>query len=311
MLAALRRYVSNRTSVVSFVALVLGTTIAVTHAQQTATRSAVTPGVVAMPNRDDALRFAVLGDFGTGEPRQYQMAEQMVKTHASFPYEIVILVGDNIYGAERPQDMRKKFELPYKPLIDAKVKFYAALGNHDAREQRYYKPFNMDGHLYFSFKAPKEDVRFFVLESTYPEPAQIRWLEEELKQSQEKWKIPYFHHPLYSSGEYHGSDVRLRRVLEPLFIKYGVTVVFTGHDHIYERVKPQQGITYFVVGSGGELRPGNLNRNTGLTAQANDTDNAFLIAEIKSEQLNFQAISRTGTIIDSGAIHRRNEAENP
>jgi predicted MPP superfamily phosphohydrolase len=311
MLATLRRYVCDRTAVLSVVALVLGAPIAVTDARQTAVRSAVTPGVVAMPNRDDALRFAVLGDFGTGEPRQYQMAEQMVKTHASFPYEIVILVGDNIYGAERPQDMRKKFELPYKPLLDAKVKFYAALGNHDSREQRYYKPFNMDGHLYFSFKAPKEDVRFFVLESTYPEPAQIKWLEEELKQSREKWKIPYFHHPLYSSGEYHGSDVRLRRALEPLFIKYGVTVVFTGHDHIYERVKPQQGVTYFVVGSGGELRPGNLDKKTGLTAQANDTDNAFLIAEIKGEQLNFQAISRTGAIIDSGVITRRNETENP
>ena len=59
------------------------------------------------------------------------------------------MVGDNIYGSERPQDFVKKFEPPYKPLLDAGVKFYASLGNHDAREQRFYKLFNMDGKLYY------------------------------------------------------------------------------------------------------------------------------------------------------------------
>src|SRR5689334_21314957 len=134
----------------------------------------------------------------------------MVKAHASFPYELFILVGDNLYGSERPQDFQKKFEIPYKPLLDAGVKFYAALGNHDAREQRFYKLFNMDGKFYYSFKAPKQNVRFFVLDSTYPEPEQIVWIENELKNSTEAWKIVYFHHPLYSSGERHGSDVSLR-----------------------------------------------------------------------------------------------------
>jgi 3',5'-cyclic AMP phosphodiesterase CpdA len=223
----------------------------------------------------------------------------------------VILVGDNIYGSERPQDMRKKFEMPYKLLLDAKVKFYAALGNHDSREQRYYKPFNMDGNLYYTFKGPREDVRFFALESTYPVPDQIKWVEDELKKSREAWKIPYFHHPLYSSGEYHGSDVRLRRALEPIFIKYGVSVVFTGHDHIYERTKPQHGITYFVVGSGGELRPGGLDRRTGLSASAYDADNAFLVAEIKGDQMHFQAISRTGAVLDSGVVTRRRDTHIP
>ena len=66
----------------------------------------------------------------------------------------MVLVGDNLYGSERPQDFQKKFEMPYKPLLDAGVKFYASLGNHDAREQRYYKLFNMDGKLYYTFKAP-------------------------------------------------------------------------------------------------------------------------------------------------------------
>lgn len=169
--------------------------------------------VVTLPNRDGSFKFAVLGDFGTGARTQFELARQMGALHDRFKYGHVILVGDNLYGSERPQDFKKKFEDPYKPLLDAGVKFYAALGNHDAREQRYYKLFNMDGKLYYTF-SPKANIRFFILESTYPEPEQIQWVQKELEASGSDWKIPVFHHPLYSSGERHGSDIRLRQVLE-------------------------------------------------------------------------------------------------
>src|SRR5258708_5278239 len=141
-------------------------------------QSATEP-LVPLPNKDGSLRFAVLGDFGTADRRQYELAEQMARLHRRFQYEFVVLVGDNLYGSERPQDFQKKFELPYKPLLDAGVKFYASLGNHDAREQRFYKLFNMDGKLYYSF-SPNPLVRFFAFDSTYPEPDEIRWLQTEL-----------------------------------------------------------------------------------------------------------------------------------
>src|SRR6188768_1703676 len=132
--------------------------------------------VTALPNREGSLKFAVLGDFGTGTSQQYQLAEQMTKLHQRFKYDLVILVGDNLYGSERPQDFKKKFEIPYKPLLDAGVEFYASLGNHDAREQRLCKLFNMDGKLYYTF-TPRGNVRFFALDSGYPVPEQIKWLE--------------------------------------------------------------------------------------------------------------------------------------
>ena len=98
-----------------------------------------------------------------------------------------------------------------------------------------------------------------------------------------------------------------RRVLEPLFLKGGVSVVFAGHDHFYERVKPQKGIVYFVTGSGGKLRKGDINRRSGLTALGFDTDQAFLAVEIDGDQLFFNAISRVGKVIDSGVIERRKQ----
>jgi hypothetical protein len=266
------------------------------------------PAPTPLPNREDSLKFLVLGDFGTGDRPQYQLGEQMDKLRARFPYQLVITVGDNIYGGERPQDMKRKFEDPYKPILDAGIKFYASLGNHDDRAQARYKLFNMEGRTYYTMKAPKEDVRFFALESDYPKPEQIAWLEKEMDSSGEAWKIPYFHHPLYSSGETHGSHPELREVLEPIFLKHGVTVVFTGHDHFYERVKPQKGITHFVAGSGGKLRRGNINRSSGLSAVGFDTDQVFLAVEIAGDELFFNAISRTGETIDSGVIARRKDS---
>ena len=260
---------------------------------------------IAMPMAAGSLKFAVLGDFGDASQREFDTAAQFVKARGVFPFTIVPLTGDNLYGSERPQDFAKKFEMPFKPLLDAGVKFYGALGNHDSREQRYYKLFNMDGKLYYSFKAPQQSVRFFALESGYMDPAQLTWLENELKSSTEDWKIAYFHHPLYSSGQTHGSDLDLRRALEPLFMQYNVSVVFQGHDHVYERLKPQNGIQYWVIGSGGRFRAGDLQKNSALTAKGYDADNAFLLAEISGDTMTFNAVSRTGQVVDSGAVTRR------
>jgi len=263
--------------------------------------------LLPLPNRGDSLKFAVVGDNGNGEKGQYELAKQMVTWHDRFPYTLVVMVGDNLYGSERPQDFVKKFEEPYRPLLDADVKFYASLGNHDSREQRYYKPFNMDGKLYYSFKAPKQDVRFIAFESTYMDGDQLNWIENELKTSGEKWKICFFHHPLYSSAKTHGSEVKLRTIIEPLLIKYGVSLVLTGHDHVYERIKPQNGIQYFVTGSGGQLRDGDLRKGSPLTAKGNDTSQAFVMMEINGDGLWFATVDRSGGVIDSGTMQRRKQ----
>jgi hypothetical protein len=259
---------------------------------------------VPLPNKDDSFKFAVLGGFGTGATTQYQLADQMAALHERFKYHTVILLGDNLHGRERPQDFRNKFELPYKRLLDQGVTFYASLGHEDSREQRYYKLFNMDGNLYYTF-SPKADIHFFALESTYMHPEQVAWLEKELKGSSSDWKIAFFHHPLYSSGRRTGSDIRLRGVLEPLFLKHDVSVVFSGHDPFYERIKPQKDIAYFVVGSGGTFLPGDIDRNAGLSASGFDTDLAFMAAEIIGDQMYFNVISRSGQTVDSGMLTRR------
>ena len=261
---------------------------------------------IPLPNADGSLKFIAFGDFGDGKQPQYELAAVMARLRERFDFKLAVTAGDNLYGSERPQDFVQKFEKPYKPLLDAGVKFHASLGNHDAREQRFYKLFNMDGKLYYSLKAPgHESVRFFFLDSTYPVPEQVKWLEGELDDADEDWKIAVFHHPLYSSAGRHGSDTKLREAIEPLFIRYDVSVAFTGHDHVYERVAPQHGIAYWVIGSGGRLARGDLSAKSPLTARGFDADLAFLAVEIDGDTMSFNAISRTDAIVDSGVLQRR------
>ena len=255
-----------------------------------------------LPNKPDSLRFAVIGDSGTGGREQYQVGQGLAAMHAVFPFQFVLMLGDNLYGLERPSDFETKFERPYKALLDAGVKFYATLGNHDEPLQSRYKLFNMSGERYYTFK-PKDGIRFFALDSNYMDRDQLKWLEKELGNSGSEWKIAFFHHPLYASGM-HGSDKSLRAVLEPLFVKDGVNVVFSGHEHFYERIKPQRGIYYFVSGGAGKLRRHDIDRRTGLTAKGFDDDNHFMLVEISGNQLYFQTISRTGQTVDSGSVVR-------
>jgi len=269
------------------------------------TPATVTEAPVALPNTKGSLKFIVLGDWGTGGRPQYDLAAEMARFRDQFTFDTVITVGDNLYGSQKPKDFKSKFEIPYKPLLDAGVKFYASLGNHDAREQQNYALFNMGGKLYYTFKPPNQAVRFFMLDSNYPSPEQLTWLETELKNSGSDWKIAVFHHPLYSSGKFHGSDLKLREVLEGLFVENNVSVVFSGHDHFYERIKPQRGIVYFIVGSGGKLRTGNIDQKSLLTARGFDTGNAFLAVEIAGDTMYFNAITTDGSVVDSGVIERR------
>ena len=256
-----------------------------------------------LPNQPDSLKFAVIGDNGTGEQAQYDVASQMMSWHDRFRFEFVVMNGDNIYGGQTPWDFQRKFEIPYGPLLKAGVKFYASLGNHDGINQRLYKSFNMDGKRYYTFR-PKAGIRFFALDSNYMDRQQFDWLKKELSDSGSDWKICFFHHPLYSSGKTHGPDLQLRELLEPLFVKHNVSVVLSGHEHFYERIKPQKGIYYFISGGGGQLRRGDI-ITTSITARGFDQDNHFILMEISGDQLHFQTISRTGETVDSGTIERR------
>jgi hypothetical protein len=277
--------------------LTVGNFVENVFSQKTATSSETLK--VSLPVTEGSVRFAIIGDTGSGTDKQQQIADMMVRYKKVFPFEFILMLGDNLYGGESAKDYDKKFESVYKVLLDEKLKFYAALGNHDDANQRMYDHFNMNGKEYYSFKKGK--ATFYALNSNYMDKKQVDWLESELSKNNTEWKICFFHHPPYSSGKAHGPDQQLKEVVEPIFVKHGVDVVFCGHEHFYERLKPQKGIHYFISGAGGKLREGGVGASQ-LSAKSFDQDLHFMLIEIVDDKMHFQVISRTGKTVDSGTI---------
>jgi predicted phosphodiesterase len=276
------------------------------------------PGQLTLPNNSRSIKFAIIGDSGRGDRPQHEIAAQMVAYRERFDYKFVLMAGDNIYeGPATEDDYRLKFEEPYRPLLDAGVKFYAALGNHDDTNQIFYKPFNMDGHRYYTFVPPVDPitrwdtrVRFFALDSTYLSFEQIRWFEKEVTESRAEWKIALLHHPLYTSGRYALAARGVRLALESAFVNGGIDVVFSGHEHIYERAEPQAGILYFITGGAGSLRAGDAAPSPQI-ARSYDRDYHFMLAEISDDGFFFQAINRVGMTVDAGSLRRPSTALRP
>ncbi len=259
----------------------------------------VAEGTLTLPNRATSVKFAVIGDSGRGNRPQHDVAAQMLAFHERFPYAFVLMLGDNIYeGPATTEDYRKKFEEPYRALLDEGIKFYAVLGNHDDPLQVRYPLFNMDGERYYSF-APPEDVlttlmtrvEFFALDSTYLDRDQLRWAEDRLAASHATWKICFFHHPLYTSGRYRLSS-RAFRILEPLLVDMTSTSCSPGTSTSTSE-RARGGIQYFVTGGAGSLRPGDGGPASHV-ARTFASDYHFMLIEIDGRELHFQAISRSG-----------------
>jgi predicted phosphodiesterase len=278
---------------------------------EAAAAGSIARDTLALPNQDRSIKFAIIGDSGRGSAEQHAVAAQMVAYRQRFDYRFVLMAGDNIYeGPATPEDYRLKFAEPYKLLLDAGVRFYAVLGNHDDPQQIHYKPFNMDGHRYYTFTPPVDlitrletQVRFFALDSTQLDGNQMRWLEQALHESKADWKIALLHYPLYTSGRYPLPARGTRFMLESALVSGGVNVVFSGHEHFYQRSQLQKGILYFVTGGAGSLRAGDAT-TTSTIAKSYDSDYHFMLAEVTDDGFYFQAINRQGETIDAGSLKR-------
>ncbi|MGB3693115.1 MAG: metallophosphoesterase [Spirulinaceae cyanobacterium] len=247
------------------------------------------------------LRFAALGDIGTGDEKQYKVAKIMSCYFKLNPFSLVLLAGDNIYRNGEIKKIAATFEKPYHELLQQNVNFYAVLGNHDIRSnngipQIRYPGFNMQGRYYSFTRGP---VQFFALNSN-PEAGwskQLVWLEEKLAESQQPWKVVFGHHQMYSSGKY-GVNQELIERLKPLFSRYNVQLYINGHEHHYERTQPIKGTTYLTCGAGAKLRPVG---ESDWTAHA-VSRLSFAGVEVYSDRLEICGIGTDGQVFDRGII---------
>ena len=258
----------------------------------------LSPG--AWPESPDQVAFAVIGDAGTGGRNQFRIASEMARMYERHPFSLLLTTGDNAYFGKVVGRVEAVVDRPYRPLLDAGVEFRPSLGNHDVDQDdddgddlpAVLAALRMPNRYYHFTRGP---VDFFALDSNDIDSDQLMWLSDRLTCSERRWQVVYLHHPLYSSGA-HGSDLEIRSALESTLVAGGADIVFTGHDHNYERTLPQQGITYVVTGGGGaHIRPVG---SSDFTA-ASEAEHHFTFARVAGDAMHVTALDDDGEALDN------------
>lgn len=286
--------------------------------------------VRTFPEHATKLRFLVLGDYGNGTSGQREIASAMTRevqrlSGTDNPIRFVITTGDNIYAdlnigvaalhsGDNDADWETKFFDPYEKILE-EIPFYPSPGNHDGNENEnradlpayldnFYYPGNRPARWYtFQFA---DLAQFFSLDSTTntlagrPKPAfspngeQFAWFQTQIAESKVPWKIPYWHHPPYNAGPFHGASLKDLKHFCDSFVQNGTKVVFSGHEHNLQFTAQNaetSGIQYVVSGAGGELRPGDIRLKM---IKANIAgwapDRHFLEVEIDGSEMHISAM---------------------
>jgi predicted phosphodiesterase len=266
--------------------------------------TSVTASFRTAPTGDDSrFTFAVIGDSGHGGKNQLAIARLLERLEP----DLILHTGDVIYPSGEDRHYDPRFFMPYRDIIKG-VPVFPVLGNHDVEKdngaaylKNFYLPSNdpQNTGRYYSFDWG--NAHFVALDSElYYEDGggshkeQKAWLERDLSVTHRPWKFVFFHRPIYSSSE-HGSDEKVRKDLEPILRRHGVDLVFSGHDHNYERTVPIHGVIYIVTGGGGR----NLYEagRSEWTAFSKSTHHAVL-THINGEHLSLKAVEPDGTIVD-------------
>jgi 3',5'-cyclic AMP phosphodiesterase CpdA len=198
-----------------------------------------------------AAELVVIGDFGSGDANEYAVARAIRGWARDHPVDALVTTGDNIYENGHPDRFEEAWHRPYGWLADQGIDVLASLGNHDVRTDRgrpVMRLLGMPGPWYSHRLGPVEIV---VLDGNRPQDEdQVAFLRAVLGRSEAAWQVVVVHHPPYSCADEHGSSEEVQ-ALVPALADGGVDVVLSGHDHLYQRFRPIEGVTFVVSGGGG------------------------------------------------------------
>jgi hypothetical protein len=295
----------------------LGLSNGVAHGEESAANKPRSSVAQVALGEAGEVRFAVIGDFGTGSANERRVAN-LVK---SWQPDFITTVGDNNYPSGAADTIDKNigqfysdYIYPYRgnytstnPLVPEN-RFWPTLGNHDwislscltgscsgpysdyftlPGNERYYDLVRGPLHLFFVDSDEREPDGFLA------NSKQAAWLQAGLAASQTPWQVILMHHVAYNSGRNNGPEPRLQWP----FQAWGADAVLTGHEHLYER-SIANGIPYIVNGVGGnDLRQFDTPRPCS-EVRYNQGFGALLV-ETTAQTMTFQFINVANQLIDS------------
>lgn len=222
----------------------------------------------------------------------------MRRFEALNPADTLVTLGDNDYTAS-PAKFRANWADAFGWLEVAGVSVAGTLGNHDVEVQHGRYEFQALGMPAPFYTRRVGDVELFLLDSNAPTWRQTRWLRAALAASTARWKIAAFHHPPYTCGAYR-ADLLIAQRWVPLFERYRVRLVLSGHDHNYQRFAPRRGVTYVVHGGGsGYVYPLRRCPRSYPIRVGKRTGQGFLYVVAQSDRLDGYAVTMAGRRIDS------------
>lgn len=243
-----------------------------------------------------------IGDFGVGGDTERQMGLAVKRFAADRPSDALITLGDNDY-TESPQAFHRNWTDGFGWAARRGLLVAGTLGNHDVEVQggRYeYDELRMPGNRY---RRRVGAVALFLLDSNRVGDAQTRWLRSALKSSTARWKVVAFHHPPYTCGGHSGLDSIVRRWV-PLFERFDVDLVLSGHDHNYQRFAKRRGVTYVVNGGGGQglysLRPCPSSYPRRVVAKS---IHGWMYLRATADSLRVKAVSPRGRFQDAFTLY--------
>jgi hypothetical protein len=200
------------------------------------------------------LRIAAAGDIGEAEEAVWQSAWAVHElSFDDARYDTLLLLGDNVYPSGDPARLPYTVFRPFDRVLDEGTALAAIVGNHDAGyADEQMEILGMPGR-WWAQHLPGDVLLVGLDSNSVDDDDQYAFAEQTLRDANERWRIVAIHESPYSAG-YQGSNLEVRRRFAPLFARYGVQLVLSGHDHDYQRSVPIDGVTYVVSGAGARTR---------------------------------------------------------
>lgn len=264
-------------------------------------------------DEDTPFSFVAYGDNKSGPFNHEKVANLALTKDPNF----ALHNGDLVRRGGIYIQWEKLFFNPISHLI-SHVPLYTVMGNHEDNSDYYFNYFcpPCDTLAYYSFDYG--NAHFVALnsesEAMLDSRDQFEWLVRDLEENQSAmWKFVLFHVPPFTSGGnyYSGTRVRIKELLFPVFQKYGVDMVFSGHDHHYERTFPvasrtdDHAVTFIVCGNGGTPLRYVWPREWSLYAERVF---GFTNVHIDGPKLTMKAININDEVIDEFTLDKSDPA---
>jgi hypothetical protein len=248
--------------------------------------------------------FVVFGDSGGATDDQRSVLQQVF----TVDHDFVLHTGDIAYDRGSLAQFEQKHFAIYESLFRM-VPHFPTPGNHEYHTTNaapYLEVFELpengdprDPERYYSFDWGP--IHFVSIDSNRLDDAEEQWLTRDLAATDQPFIVAYDHHPAFSSGE-HGSDGDVQARVVPHLVENGAQLMFSGHDHDYERTKEMDGVTYVVAGGGGVgTRPTSRSSFTEFSSEVLH----FVYVEYDGHDLVLHAIDASGQEFDNHVMHPR------